>query len=111
MNDTQPVEVYQSLIERPLPFFGAGIEVGILCLVIVYTAQLLFGLISWQVAAAIAASYSIILLVKRWRKYDAFGVESIVISAVTPMQYLRGTDYRSPSVTPRPTRPAHTRKR
>jgi len=111
MNDTQPVEVYQSLIERPIPFYGAGVEVGILCLVMVYTAQLLFGLISWQVAAALLASYSIILLVKRWRKYDAFGVESIVIGAVTPMRYLRGTDYLSPSVRPRPTRPAHTRKR
>jgi hypothetical protein len=110
MNDTQPVEVYQSLIERPLPFYGAGIEVGILCLAIVYTAQLLFGLISWQVLAALAVSYSLVLLVKRWRKYDAFGVESIVIGAVTPDRYTRGTDYLSPSVRPRPTRPAHTRK-
>jgi hypothetical protein len=110
MDDLSSVPVYRSLIERPVPFFGAGVEIGLISAGLFFVSQLFFGIFSWWTGGVVVLTVILVQLTKRWRKYDSFGVESIILGAITPNRYLRGTDYSEPPVTPRPCRPAHTRK-
>lgn len=107
MPELKRVPVYNSLIERPLPFFGAGVEVGIASAAILFVAQMFFGLISWFFLAALLLCYGMVKLTKRWRKVDSFGVESVIIGGMTPSRYVRGTRLLENAKSPKPSLPEY----
>jgi hypothetical protein len=78
------------MIERPLPFFGAGGEAAAITLGLLFVAQNIAGLLSITMLAAIAMSVGFTWLIKEFRDIDQFGPESFVIGVTTPSSLKAG---------------------
>lgn len=100
MSDLKKVRIHSSLVERPLPFFGAGTQVGVVCAAIVFLAQVSFGLFSWHCLGSILLCYLIVKSAQRWREVDPFGLEAFMIGAYTPKKFVAGTHLMNDPVPP-----------
>jgi hypothetical protein len=99
------VEIYQSMVERPLPFFGAGGEAAAVVFFLVFTATNIAGLISWTTLASLLIGAVATWLIKFFRKVDPFGPESFVVGATTPTYFKKGYDLTEPAQPPYNARP------
>lgn len=79
--------VHPSMVERPLPFFGAGADAGAIVLFLIFGAINFFGLVSWAVPIAIILSVAFTYWMKEGRKNDTFGPESFVAGLSAPKRF------------------------
>ena len=99
------VEIHQSMVERPLPFFGAGGEAAAVVFFLAFTATNIAGLISWTTLISILIGAAATWLIKFFREVDPFGPESFVVGATTPTYFQKGYDLTETAPPPYNARP------
>lgn len=78
------------MVERPLPFFGAGTEAFAGFLFIVFLGTSVGGLISYTFLASLFLGGGFVYLIRLFREVDPYGVEAFVVGVTTPSYFYKG---------------------
>lgn len=81
------------MIERPLPFFGAGPEAFAVSLFLLTVGVNFGGLFSMSTLISVLLAVAVTSGISYFREIDPFGVESFVSGAITPSYFQKGTDF------------------